>query len=179
MHMIRSLKDNIKLETLLLKNNRLYDESGQAICSLLSQNRTLTKVCLEKNSMKVKYQLDVDFLCVQNREFNKKNVLPRFKDELHWLRQKVDRNDMAIEDLEKLKKKEEYVKKQIIKDEITLEKIRAFEDEGLKDMEIEAEKFKAIFSKLKIEEDKADDEYKVLIFFNRIEKRRGDEGLIQ
>lgn len=55
----KALETNSCLLKLSLKNNFLSDGAGMALCIALQKNKTIIKVPLDKNSIKMKYIIEI------------------------------------------------------------------------------------------------------------------------
>jgi Ran GTPase-activating protein (RanGAP) involved in mRNA processing and transport len=87
----QAIEKNERLETLLLKDNRLYDHAGASITSALKINQSIVKLGLEKNFMKHKFILEIEAVCKRNKLLNsKKEMMPDYKEEISELMKKRD-----------------------------------------------------------------------------------------
>lgn len=55
----KALETNTCIIKLSLKNNFLSDGAGMAICIALQKNKTIVKIPLDKNSIKMKYIIEI------------------------------------------------------------------------------------------------------------------------
>ncbi len=77
--LVALITKNTSLKTLLLKDNKLCGNSGERLCPAFVANRTLTKVTLEKNSIKHKHLKEIAAALQRNAQITKRNEIPKIK----------------------------------------------------------------------------------------------------
>lgn len=83
---VRLIERNSTIQTILLRDNKLCGESGEKLCSAIMKNRTLTKVNLEKNSIKQKHFKEIACVLDRNKNLHKNAQIPKIKQHLTDMR---------------------------------------------------------------------------------------------
>lgn len=84
----KALESNTTITKLSLKSNFLYDECGKAFWETLKKNKTIVKLNLDRNSIKLKYLIEIKEHLVANQNLDTQKLLPKAKEEMLELLQK-------------------------------------------------------------------------------------------
>lgn len=63
----------------------MKDAGGSALSQMMSSNTTITKILTESNTVSHKYIEEIQAACLRNKQIQKQNTVPKFKDELGHL----------------------------------------------------------------------------------------------
>jgi len=73
------------LETVILRDNKFTDLTGEQLVFSTKKNRNLRKIPLDKNIMKFKFIKEIESQCSENRNDQEKQKLPEFKQQISLL----------------------------------------------------------------------------------------------
>ncbi len=71
----------------MLRDNKLCGESGEELCGAILKNKTLTRVNLEKNSIKQKHTNEIAAALQRNKTLHKNSEIPKIRKHLQEMQE--------------------------------------------------------------------------------------------